>query len=250
MITIRKIETLRPRLRVRKVGELMHLAFRGEELEEEYVDSLLAILLESDIPSQADKDFFSHSFNSFKMGERLAAEDIYYRTLTLLGEEAADWDFLDEEGRLDASRRIILPHRLLLDRVRSPFNIGSIFRSAESLGVEHIYLREGCGDITSPRCARTARGALDTVSHSIIGSLDELKGPFFALELGGTSLGSFRFPESGVCIIGSEETGVSPDALALCESSLGKVSIPQLGAKGSLNVSVAAGILLYSWSIA
>lgn len=248
MITIKKIETLKPRLKVRKVGELMHLAYRGEVLEKEYVDSLLSILLESELPSQSDRDFFVRSFERFNSGEILAAEDIYYRTLSILGEEAADWDFVDESGKLDASKRIVLPHRLLLDRVRSPFNIGAIFRSAESLGIEHIYLREGCGDIDSPRCLRTARGALDTVSHSFIGSLDEIEGPFFALELGGRTLPEFEFPESGVCIIGSEETGVSPDALALCERSLGKVSIPQLGAKGSLNVSVATGILLYSWA--
>ena len=246
MITIKKIETLKPRLKIRKVGELMHLSYKGEKLENEYVRSLLSILLSSELVSERDKEFFRKGFENYLLGENLAAEDIYYRVLTILGEEVADWDFVDTEGKLDVSKRTVLPHRLLLDRVRSPFNIGAIFRSAESLGVEHIYLREGCGDSNSPRCLRTARGALDVVPHTIVSSLDEIEGPFFALELGGKSLPDFNFPSSGVCVIGSEETGVSPDALRLCSD---RVSIPQLGAKGSLNVSVATGILLYSWSI-
>ena len=49
-------------------------------------------------------------------------------------------------------------------------------------------------------------------------------------------------------IIGSEELGVSPNALARADASLGRVSIPILGAKGSLNVSVAFGIAMHAWA--
>ncbi len=48
-------------------------------------------------------------------------------------------------------------------------------------------------------------------------------------------------------MVGSEELGVSPELLALADASLGRVSIPLAGTKGSLNVSVAAGILLHTW---
>lgn len=248
MITIRKIQTLKPRVRVRKCGALMHLVFLGEaeEADREYIESLLGILLESDIPSSEDKEYFKAAFSRYLSGEKLAAEDIYYRVLKVLGEEVADWDFVSDDGLLDASRRKELGLRLLLDRVRSPYNIGAIFRSAESFGVSHIYLRE-CGDIESPRCSRTARGAEKVVPYTIIKNLSEVEGPFFALETGGDSLPDFTFLENAVCIVGSEESGVSPDALALCSS---RVSIPMYGAKGSINVSVATGILLYSWSSA
>jgi TrmH family RNA methyltransferase len=49
-------------------------------------------------------------------------------------------------------------------------------------------------------------------------------------------------------IVGSEELGVSPQALAAADASLGRVSIPTWGAKGSLNVSVAFGIALQAWA--
>jgi TrmH family RNA methyltransferase len=71
--------------------------------------------------------------------------------------------------------------------------------------------------------------------------------PVFALETGGIPLTEFPFPERGLLIAGSEELGVSPQALAAADASLGRVSIPVYGAKASLNVSVAFGIALENW---
>jgi TrmH family RNA methyltransferase len=75
-----------------------------------------------------------------------------------------------------------------------------------------------------------------------------LPGPIFALETGGTPIARFPFPSRGVLIAGSEELGVSPGALAAADASLGRLSIPTRGAKGSLNVSVAFGIAMAAWA--
>jgi TrmH family RNA methyltransferase len=75
------------------------------------------------------------------------------------------------------------------------------------------------------------------------------EGPFFALETGGTPLEDFSFPRKGILIAGSEELGVSPGALAAADASLGRVSITSYGAKGSLNVSVAFGIVMHAWGL-
>lgn len=69
--------------------------------------------------------------------------------------------------------------------------------------------------------------------------------PVFALETGGTPIEEFKFPERGICIIGSEELGVSPQALS--RADYGRVSIPMTGLKASLNVGVAFGILMQKW---
>jgi TrmH family RNA methyltransferase len=69
----------------------------------------------------------------------------------------------------------------------------------------------------------------------------------FALEIGGTPIDSFDFPPSGVVLVGSEELGLSPEALQLADRQCGRVSIPLGGAKRSLNVSVAFGILMHAW---
>ena len=69
--------------------------------------------------------------------------------------------------------------------------------------------------------------------------------PIFVLETGGTPLEEFKFPKKGICIIGSEELGVSPEALK--KASYGRVTIPMKGLKASLNVGVAFGILMQKW---
>lgn len=244
MITLKKIKTLKPRVQLRKCAGQAYLASKGEIFESEYILGLKDIALSLDFVS--DKEYFEKAFLELAAGNLKRGEDIYYKSLAILGEEVADWDIIDSDNKLDNSIRKVMPRYLLLDRIRSPYNIGAIFRSAESFGIKHIYLYE-CGDVNSPRAIRTSRGAIDVVEHSIINSLDEVKGPFFALELGGKDIKEFSFPAEGTCILGSEESGVSPECLELAKSSLGKVEIPLHGAKGSINVSVAAGILMYSW---
>ena len=154
---------------------------------------------------------------------------------------------------MDLSKRKVLPHILILDRLRSPFNVGSIFRSADSFGIEQIWLVEGTASVTHPRSIKSARGCVDTVTYryyseaALIEKLHCSSMPLFALELGGEELERFPFPPSGAAVIGSEEMGVSPALLALCDQSLGRVSIALGGTKGSLNVSVASGIMLQRW---
>jgi len=82
-----------------------------------------------------------------------------------------------------------------------------------------------------------------------VADLESLQGAdgLFALELGGTPLDQFSFPSSGIVLLGSEELGLSPEALELADRGLGRVSIPLVGAKKSLNVAVAFGILMEAW---
>ena len=248
MITIRKIRTLKPRVQLRRLACVLYSDARTGLLDDSYLEGLMGIVCDSEILSDGDKTVVSSLIARYRAGhDPLAAKDVYYTVMGLLGEELADWDLVDGQGRLDAAGRRQLPHSLFLDRVRSPYNIGAVFRSAESFCVDHIYLRRGCGDVTSPRCARTARGATETVPYTIVDDLEVLKGrTVFALETGGEALSSFSFPEDAVCVIGSEEDGVSADVLGMCSS---RVTIEQFGSKGSINVSVACGILLHAWAL-
>ncbi len=181
------------------------------------------------------------------------------------GQSTADWDLIDpglaaepqnsqgpgqkqkqkqnSQGPDSGEKRL----RAYLEDIRSPFNVGSIFRSAEAFGFAEIILSPDCADPEHPRALRSAMGAVGLVPWRRA-ALEDIadKGPFFALELGGEPLGDFAFPVSGTVILGSEELGVSDPALAVC--ALGKVSIPMRGAKASLNVAVAFGILAHRWA--
>lgn len=243
MISIKKILTLKDRVQIRKCGEAFYKIARGiDKYDEFYHPVLLSILLNSDLIGNDDKIYIKAKYDADEM------ESIYYKCLEALGEEVADWDFLDTDGSLDAGERIIFPHYLFLDNIRSPFNIGSIFRSAESFGIKHIYLRDGCGSLSSNRAIKTAKGTIGSVEHSIVDLFSfKTELPVFALETGGIDIDEFNFPQKAIAVLGSEEGGVSRAMLDMCDKSLGRVSIRQYGAKGSLNVSVAAGILMQHW---
>ncbi len=156
-----------------------------------------------------------------------------------------------------ASDAICAPQRpihLLLDNLRSVFNVGSIFRTADGVGAAHLHL---CGITPTPahpRLAKTALGAEKRMpwSHANNGlervqTLKEQKIMLIGLEagLGSRSLFTVEKPATDVpiaLVVGNERAGVDPAILAACDL---RVSLPMLGQKVSLNVAVACGIALY-----
>jgi TrmH family RNA methyltransferase len=168
----------------------------------------------------------------------------------------------DEGGaELDASRRTVREFYLYLEDLRSPFNVGAIFRAAESFGVSRIFVSPHTADPEHARARRASmatvdvvpwqRAGLDEALHAVEKSRpeEERTDPpaIFALETGGELIDRFAFPEPGIMVIGSEELGVSPGLLSRADASAGRVSIRTGGVKGSLNVSVASGIALHAW---
>ena len=238
MIRLKKIKSLKERVQIRKCGEVFHLLSKGGETnEKEEIFSHLLTLLSEEEKERAKYFYVKGRY-----------DDIYFLTLDVLGESPADWDLVDDDGRIDFSKRTVFHHMLYLDSLRSPFNVGSIFRSAESFQVSGIYIAPGSASPEHPRARRTSRGTVDGVDWKEMDLADIPSSiPVFALETGGEDIATFSFPEHGICIIGSEEDGISAEARKRADASFGIVSIPQHGAKGSLNVSAAAAILLYKW---
>ena len=131
--------------------------------------------------------------------------------------------------------------------IRAPFNLGSIFRTAEAFGAEKLLLSEGCVSPEQPRAQRSAMGCIGFLPWEYRPLEDLPDGlPVFALETGGVPITSFSFPKRGIVLLGSEELGLSAEALK--KVSAGIVSIPMKGIKASLNVAVAFGILMQYWT--
>ena len=168
--------------------------------------------------------------------------------LKAAGTFPAEWDFIHPESANPeaAERRCHEGVCAFLEDIRSPFNVGSIFRTAEAFGAERLYLSPSCAPATHPRARRSAMGSTDYIAWETK-ALDELPADaeLFALETGGTPIEEFSFPKRGIVIVGSEELGVSPEAL---ERACSRVSIPLIGIKASLNVGVAFGILMEAWT--
>ena len=146
------------------------------------------------------------------------------------------------------------PVVVILDNIRSMHNVGSVFRSADAFRVEKMYL---CGFTPQPphrEIRKTAIGATESVdwaySREIVPVLEELQTSgyrIFAIEQTSLSKPLAEFeanPEQKYAFIfGNEVEGVQKTALEYCE---GAIEIRQFGTKHSLNISVAAGIVLYA----
>ncbi|MDR2499889.1 MAG: TrmH family RNA methyltransferase [Treponema sp.] len=256
MTPLSALEKLPPSQRLRKLLRIFseaeyrisRSAAAPVETGWDYFSQAAALALRDSRFSGAARETLERSAETLALDPLRSLNSIRHILLAELGKAPADWDFIDHQGLLNSGNRRIFPGTaLFLEDVRAPYNVGAIFRTAESFGIERIYLSPLCASPLHPRASRSAMGCVSLIpwEHR---TLESLKGPCFALETGGTALPDFAFPSRGLLVLGSEELGVSPGALARSDSSKGRVSIPLWGAKGSLNVSAAFGILMYAWA--
>ena len=145
------------------------------------------------------------------------------------------------------------PVVLVLDNVRSMHNVGAIFRTADAFALTEIWL---CGITPRPphrEITKTALGSEQSMRwHYVPTTLEAVEqlraAGYFVTAVEQTTasvpLPAFR-PEAGrpvALVLGNEVFGVDDDVLALCDAA---VEIPQFGTKHSLNVGVAAGVVLW-----
>ena len=146
-----------------------------------------------------------------------------------------------------------MPVVAVLENVRSAYNVGSVFRTADAFLLEAVYL---CGYTAFPphkEIRKTALGAEETVSwkhfKKVEEALEDLKGmgyKIYAVEQVENSLklneARFGKDQKIAVVFGNEVTGVEQETIRKCE---GSIEIPQAGMKHSLNIAVAAGVVLW-----
>ncbi len=134
------------------------------------------------------------------------------------------------------------------DNVSDPGNLGTIIRTADAAGFRGVLLSEECTDPYSPKCVRSSMGSffnIDIISNFSRKKLISLKGETKllcgALESDSTKYTDVDFTKPCIIIVGNEANGVSRELLDVCEH----IIIPIIGSAESLNVSVAAAIIMY-----
>jgi len=144
-----------------------------------------------------------------------------------------------------------LPVAILLDNVRSMYNVGAFFRTADAASVEKLYLCGITGHPPQKAISKTALGAEETVpwEHAweplpVAKALRARGYEMAAIETTVHAVDLFDWrPRFPVCLVfGHEVEGVRPELTALCDTH---VRIPMLGAKHSLNVATAGGVAIY-----
>ncbi len=140
----------------------------------------------------------------------------------------------------------------ILVSLRSLYNVGSIFRTADALGVQKIYLTGFTGTPRQSKVVKTALGAEQSVAwekvksaSQVINQLREDGYKIIGLEKtkNSTDYRKWKPNKKTAILLGNEERGLSPRLLKQCDQI---VHLPMLGTKKSLNVSVATGAIGYS----
>ena len=144
-----------------------------------------------------------------------------------------------------------LPVCVLLENVRSLYNVGAFFRTADAVAMEKLYLTGITGYPPQRMIAKTALGAEETVpwqhcpeTELTIGELRLANYEIAAIETSAHSIDLFDWqPRFPVCVLfGHETDGLTPHVAALADTY---IRIPMLGRKHSLNVASAGAVVLY-----
>lgn len=144
----------------------------------------------------------------------------------------------------------ILPFVVVLDGITDVRNFGAIARTADCCGVGALVIAERGAASVNADAVKTSAGALMSLpvcrERSIAGAVRFLKDNGYqivaATEKSKQLYTSGKYDGPVAIVMGAEDTGISPEVLALCDTP---VAIPMFGRIGSLNVSVAAGVMMY-----
>jgi 23S rRNA (guanosine2251-2'-O)-methyltransferase len=145
-----------------------------------------------------------------------------------------------------------IPVIVVLENIRSAYNVGSVFRTADAFLIEAIYI---CGYSAQPphkEIKKTALGAENTVSWKhftdateAIAQLKNEQYEVYAVEQVENSISLEKLKPGNqkiAVVFGNEVKGVEQSTIQLCD---GSIEIPQLGMKHSLNIATAAGVVLW-----
>ena len=172
---------------------------------------------------------------------------------------------IEEMGRMNveefkASEK--MPLIVVLDDVRSMYNVGSVFRTADAFRVEAIYLCGITAQPPHPEIHKTALGAEDTVTWQhfptaleavqtlksngyTVFSIEQCEGSTLLSDLQTSHLKSQTSNPKYALVLGNEVKGVHQEVV---DASDGCIEIPQFGTKHSLNVSTTAGIVIWEFA--
>ena len=152
-----------------------------------------------------------------------------------------------KEIQIDDKQDIILA----LDDIQDPGNLGTILRTADSIGLTQILVSKGTADCYNPKVVRSTMGAIFRVKiiecEDLVKILKEIKKHKFEIVVSSLQTDNSIYDinyHKKVIVIGNEANGVKKEIQDLADK---KIKIPMLGKTESLNASVATGIILYEY---
>lgn len=142
------------------------------------------------------------------------------------------------------------PFVVVLDGVTDVRNFGAIARTCECAGVNAIIIPERNSVSVNADAVKTSAGALNYIpvcrEHNLVGAVKFLRDSGYKIvgtsDKNSSNYTKCDYTQPVALVLGSEDTGISPEVMKLCDN---RVVIPEFGQINSLNVSVAAGVMIY-----
>lgn len=142
------------------------------------------------------------------------------------------------------------PIKVILEDIRSAFNVGSIFRTSDAAGIEELILTGITPYPPHNRIPKTALGAIETVKWKYYSDKSEAinfcknTSEIIGVEITDSAISYFEheFKKPSTIIFGNEISGISEDTLKKCDKI---IKIPMFGTKHSLNIATSYGIVVY-----
>lgn len=166
-------------------------------------------------------------------------------------------EFYDEKhifSTIVESKRLKGKRTIILEAIRDPGNMGTIFRNAVALGVENLIISADCVDIYSPKVVRASMGAIFKLDIFIVDDLisivknikkDGRRVLAAAINDNALILGKDNISCEDVVVLGNEGHGISANLIEACTDTL---FIPMKGNTESLNVAMASAIIMWEFS--
>lgn len=220
-----------------EAGKEIDKVFLKKELNGELASELIAVLRKKHILTQrVPAERLNRITHKNHQGAIAMISAVTYHRLDNLVPQ------LFEDGRL--------PFLVALDGITDVRNFGAIARTAECCGVDALIIPQRGSVSVGADAVKTSAGALHFLpvcrEKNLAGAITFLKNAGYRVvavsEKGNINYTEADYTVPTVLVMGAEDIGISPEVMRLCDS---KVSIPMFGNIGSLNVSVAAGVLMY-----
>lgn len=174
-----------------------------------------------------------------------------------LNKNLKDEDFIiyNKDDKSIEKKQNTIPLTIILDNIRSSFNVGSVFRTSEAFNVEKIILAGYSPDPSNPKTQKTTLGSHEYVAwenHAkCLDLINDLKAQGYRIIAAETTNHAisietpFTFDTKTAFVFGNERFGMDPQVIEACHETR---KVPLIGIKNSLNVANAASICIYEFA--
>ena len=252
----------KPGPRIKKILSLAKAAsISCSQCDDEQLDSMVKVLpalardhrgivlkVSGEAPQATNIVDFEQWVSAIKKGTGDAVTSKAVSENAVASESAASPSETEAASVVEAAKKTVV----ILDSVTDPHNVGAIIRSADQFGVDLVIIPERRGqsevsdnDVIARSSAGSSAWVPVAIVKNLVRSVQLLKEAGFwvyGADAGGDSVQNLKFSEKTALIMGSEGSGMARLLKEQCDTI---VSIPTCGKIDSLNVSVAAGVLLY-----